>query len=175
MASIFKKYFRKCLLALLPLFLLSNAEFESGLKGGISSSSENFDHDLYYKTKFKTGTETTYDGIKFSILKIHIEDDNVTSEREVEFIISRKKSLGGIAPGSYQVAKDEDGLLNHIDGVFGFLNSKNSVDLPFFAHFGEIKIAKLDDEAVKGSMDIYFKNTIGDSIHVKGDFTALPN
>lgn len=174
MLSIFKKYFRKCLLALVPLLLLSNAEFDSGTKAGIFHNSENFDYHSHYKTNFQTGTETTYDGTRFSVLKIHIEDVNVASEPAVEFIISRKKSLGEIGPGAYRIAKDKDGLLNHIDGVFGFLDSKNSGDLPFFAHFGEITIADLGEEAINGSMDIYFKNTIGDAIHINGNFKAVP-
>ncbi len=173
MPSILKKYYRTFLLALVPLFLISNIKFDSRIRGGASGTSEVFNYDLYNNAKFKTGTETAYDGTKFSILKLYIDDDNVASDHSVEFIISRAKSLGEIGPGKYRIAKDKDGFLNHIDGVFGFLDSKNSGALPLFAHFGEITIAQRDADAVKGYMNIYFKNTIGDAIHVRGDFAAL--
>ncbi len=162
-----------CFFALVTLFLISDTKFDSRIRVSALGNSEVFNYDLYNKGKFKTGTETTYDGTKFSILKLYIEDENGASDHTVEFIISRAKSLGEIGPGKYRIAKDKDGFLNHIDGVFGFLDSKDSGGVPLFAHFGEITIAQLDADAVKGYMNIYFKNTIGDSIHVRGDFAAL--
>ena len=171
MPTFFPKNFRKGLLALLPLLLLSNAKFEHSM---IIVDSESYNYELYYGTKFERGTETTHDGTMFSTLQLHIENQNATTEHAVEFIISKEKELGEIGPGKYQVAKDKDGLLNYIDGVFGFLDGKVSGGLPFFAHFGEITIARLDDEVVTGSMNVYFKNAVGASIHVQGNFAGRP-
>ena len=176
MRIIFKKYYRTCLLVLVlvPVFLISNTKIDNQAKGYVSGDLEAFNYDLYNNAKFKTGAETAYDGTKFSILKLYIEDDNVASEHSVEFIISRANSLGEIGPGKYRIAKDKDGFLNHIDGVFGFLDGKDSGALPLFAHFGEITIVQRDADSVKGYMNIYFKNSIGDAIHVSGDFAARP-
>ena len=171
MPRIFPKYFRICLVTLVPLFLISNPKFDSN---AIVGDLEIYNYDLSCGTKFKRGTETTYDGTKFSILKLHIEDQNATTEHSVKFIISKEKGLGEIGPGKYHVTKDKDGFLNYIDGVFGFLDSNDSGGLPFFAHFGEITIAQLDEEVVNGSMNIYFKNAVGASIHVRGDFAGRP-
>jgi hypothetical protein len=174
MANIFKTNFRSFFLWLLPLFLLSNAEFENESIVRVPNDVGGFARDSFLKTKFDVDIETTYDGKMFSILKLHIENDNLASEHDMEFVISREKNLGGVRPGAYKIAKDKDGFLNHIDGVFGFLDSKNSGALPFFAHFGEITLAEVDEGAVNGYMNIHFKDTNGSSIHVKGDFAALP-
>jgi hypothetical protein len=171
MPTILPKKLRKGLLAFVPLLLISNAKFDHN---AIVGHPEIFNYELYCGTKFERGTETTYDGTKFSILQLHIEDQNITPEHSVEFIISKEKELGDIGPGIYQVAKDKDGLLNYIDGVFGFLDGNDSGGLPFFAHFGEITISQLDEEAVNGSMNVYFKNAVGASIHVQGYFAGRP-
>lgn len=174
MTIIFKKKYRTCLFALIPLFLLSNAGFNEKKQEHLRDNLSGIGYDAYFSTRFNTAMETTYDGTIFSILKLHVENENEALEQDMQFVISRKKNMGGIGPGAYKVAKDKDGLLNHIDGVFGVLDNKKSGDLPFFAHFGEITLAKVDEEVVNGYMNIHFKNTSGHSLHVKGSFTSLP-
>lgn len=163
-----------CLMALIPIFLISITKFDTSQKEDSTNVLEIFNYELNSKMRFVIGTEISSDGTRFSILKLHVKDDDMTSEDSLEFIISKKKSLGEIGPGNYRIAKDEDGFLNYIDGVFGFLDSKDSGELPFFAHFGEITITEFDNQAVNGFMDIYLKNTIGDTIQIRGDFVALP-
>lgn len=167
MSVILKKYYGIFLLAIMPLLLISNAKFDSN---SLAVSKDTLIYDSFCATDFKRGTETIFDGTKFSFLELHIEDESENPKHSVEFTISRGRELGKIGPGKYRIVKDEDGFLNFRNGIFGFLNSKDQGELPFFAHFGEITIAKLDEKAIKGSMNIYFKNSVGDSVQVKGDF-----
>lgn len=173
MPVIFRKYFTRCLLTLVPIFLISNANVNKQQKERDFNTIETFNHELFVKMRFSVGTEMAVDGTNFSTLKLHIENENKLSEDSLEFIISREKSLGKIGPGNYKIAKDKDGLLNYVDGVFGFLDKKDSGELPFFAHFGEITITELDEELVNGFLNIAFENTIGESIEIKSDFVAL--
>ncbi len=174
MRAILRKDSSMWILAIVPFFLVSIAKFDSNTKDNYWNASEIVNHDFNNTLRFTTGTEVISNGAKFSVLKLHIEDDNIALEHSMEIVISKEKGLGRIGPGKYRIAKDEDGLLNYVDGVFGFLDSKNHGELPFFAHVGEITITQLDDEVVNGSMDIFFKNNTGNSIQMKGDFVALP-
>lgn len=174
MQANFRKYYGVGLLALVALLFILSAQSGSTPNEFHSENVVVIHHDSHCLAKFHTGVETTHDGTEFATLNLQIENENMTTPHLVEVIISKKSDFGEIGPGKYRIAKDKDGFLRYMDGVFGFLDSKDAGKLPFFAHFGEITIAELDDKAVNGYMDIYFKNAVGDSIHMQGDFIGQP-
>lgn len=174
MQAIFRKYYGVFLLVLVPMVLISTTQSGDTPKELYPDNLVVINNGMYSRAKFDTGVETTYDGTEFVTLNLHIENEHMSAPHSVEVIISKKSDSGVIGPGKYKVVKDKDGFLNYRNGVFGFLDSKDADKLPFFAHFGEITIAELDDDEVYGHLNMYFKNAVGDSIHMKGEFSGQP-
>lgn len=174
MKTIFQKYYVAFPLVLIPLVIMSNMRSGESPKKLFLDNRVLIDKDVHATAKFETGMETTYDGTQFATLNLHIENEYMSTPHAVEVVISKKSDLGAIGPGKYRIAKDEDGFLNYRNGVFGFLDSKDSDQLPYFAHFGEVTIAELDAHGVNGHLNMYFRNAVGDSIHVQGEFSGRP-
>ncbi|WP_461443483.1 hypothetical protein [Maribacter sp.] len=174
MQAIFQKYYGAFLLVLGPIVFISTMQSSDTSKELFQDNLVVINSEVYSQAKFDTGVETTYDGTEFTTLNLHMQNEYMSAPHSVEVIISKKSDSGVIGPGKYKVVKDKDGFLNYRDGVFGFLDSKDSDKLPFFAHFGEITIAELDDDEVNGHLNMYFKNAVGDSIHMRGEFSGRP-
>ncbi|MFS4492940.1 hypothetical protein [Maribacter sp. 2308TA10-17] len=121
---------------------------------------------------FETAVKTTSKGIPFSILELKLSGGEEVFYHSFEFLISREHKKEVLAPATFEITKNQSGLLNNFDGVFGFANINELGELPLFAKSGEIQIEHLDETTIKGSLDIKLNNAAGKYVHLKGDFRA---
>lgn len=173
------KTFKIALWIIAPVILISNINFDRGLSSEAVYSEEcsllakgHMNEILTGVMEFETTSEKVGNGISFSVLKLRLLNKQVNPEYTMEFLISKQNKTGQIPSGSYGIAKDDTGLLNYFDGVFGFANINSLGELPFFATNGEITIAHSDSESVLGSMNVTLKNNDGKKFVLSGDFIA---
>ena len=119
---------------------------------------------------FETATETTSKGVPFSTLKLKFNSSESVFSHSLEFLIAKENTEKILDKGRYDVIRNQNGLLNYFDGVFGFANINVLGELPFFAKSGKIQINHLDKNMIAGSLDIRLNNAVDQSIHIKGNF-----
>lgn len=122
--------------------------------------------------EFETAIETTSKGISVSTLKLKLINKDTTLPHTIEFLVARENMEMILPKGSYTVARNDEGLLNYFDGVFGVANINALGELPLFAKSGRIQIDFLDENSLKGTLNVKLKNSVGKSIHVKGNFAT---
>lgn len=166
------------LLALLPLFLISNYRVEVPLgnpdeldskyilhvKGTINTIFEG-------KVRFETSIKEANNGTPTSTLLLKMENVE-EGQLALGFLISKRNSTGNLPVGTYMVAKNIDGFMDSFDGIFGYANFKTLGELPFFAKKGTITISGLHDDFLQGSLEISMYNTNGQEIVISGGFMA---
>jgi hypothetical protein len=91
----------------------------------------------------------------------------------MEFLISKENTAGMLPTGTYEVSRNQEGLLNYFDGVFGFANIAALGESPLFAKSGKIKIDYLDDRTVRGNISIQMTNSLGKRVGINGDFIVI--
>jgi hypothetical protein len=95
-----------------------------------------------------------------------VPNDNVEVQT-IEFVIAQNEMLTGF----YRI-KTLNGLINGFDGVYGFADIDGSNELPFFIKTGGVRIHKNYEDAIDGSLEVQFKNANGESLNIKGSFSA---
>ncbi len=179
MPSIFIKAIKIGLLAMMPLFLISNTKVEGYLddtmilEGSYSLQVRgNLNQELKGVVSFETNIKAAADGTPFSTLELKLSNSSYRVRHSMGFLISRQNRSHEITVGTYRVAENIDGFLNDFDGVFGFANLDAMGELPFFAQKGKIIITRLTEDTLEGSMVVTLYNSNGKLIKVNGNFTA---
>lgn len=180
MSSIFIKAIKIGLLALMPLFLISNAKVDSFLEDAVLlegsyslQASGNLNQELRGGISFKTDIKTATDRTSFSILELKLKNDSDKIGHSMGFLISRQNQSHEITVGTYRVVEDINGLLNNFEGVFGFANVDVMGELPFFAQKGKIVITHLTKDTLEGSIMVTLRNSRKKTIKVNGHFMAI--
>lgn len=179
MSQFFIKTTKVGLLAVLPLFLISNYKVDVSLgnpdvlEGKYTLNSKGVENTvLKGKVVFETSVKGTNIGIPFSTLVLKLENDGEACPHTMEFLISKQDSPHGIAVGKYTVAQDIEGFIDSFDGIFGHANFKALGELPFFTEQGTITISDLHDSFLQGFLDITMYDPEGREITISGNFMA---
>lgn len=122
---------------------------------------------------FETAKEPTSNGEAFTILKLNLTDHQETLGHSLGFYLSTQNNSMKKQYGQHKISGNLEGFLNNFDGVFGYANINHFGELPFFAKNGAITIDKLDDNILKGSINVVFENTNQDNFTITGNFIAL--
>lgn len=174
--------FKKAFWVVVPVVLLTSIRCTKSTQPELFSAQE---HGLratgHLNEKFKgtmhfeTTSEKLGNGNSFAVLRLMMHNESANPEYAMEFMISDQNDLSAISAGTYGIAKDDYGLLNYVDGLFGFANIKGLGELPFFVHNGQITIIQSDSDRVKGSMHVTMENNNGQKFQLSGDFIASHN
>lgn len=174
-SNIFSKIAKLVLWVLVPTLFISGTKLENlppsegdymmQITGNLSDSFSG-------GVDFETASVTTSKGISFSTLKLKFDNKESIASHSLEFLISRENTSGVLSTGTYEVSRNQEGLLNYFDGVFGFANINVLGESPLFAKSGKIQIDYIDNTTVKGKISIQMTNSIGKSVGVNGNFTV---
>ncbi|WP_282160024.1 hypothetical protein [Ulvibacterium marinum] len=169
------------LLALLPLFLISNYRLEVPLGNPNELGSKYIleatgvvNTVFEGKVRFETSIKEANNGTFTSTLVLKLENVEEGHQHAVEFLISRQDSPNELPVGTYKVTKNIEGFMDSFDGIFGYANFKALGELPFFAKQGTITISGLHDDFLQGSLEITMYNADEQEITISGSFVASP-
>ena len=129
---------------------------------------------VFYKeskvvVEFETIEKKSLIGDVTSVLKLYMRNGIGDTPFKMEFLIAKENVPNGIGEGNY-VVNSIDGFLSHFDGVFGVVNLEMVEEKPFFAKNGNIRITALDNNNIKGKINMQFSNEYGKTIEVYGAF-----
>ncbi len=179
MSQFFIKTTKVGLLALLPLFLISNYQVDvplgnpDVLEGKYTLHSTGVVNTvLKGKVEFETSIKEANNGTPLSTLVLKLENSEDAHQHAMEFLISKQDMAQGLSVGTYKVAKDIEGFMDSFDGIFGYANFKAFGELPFFAKEGTITISGLHDNFLQGFLDIAMYDPDGKEITISGSFMA---
>lgn len=122
---------------------------------------------------FETALERSADGTAISTLNLRLRNDQKGIAHSFGFLISRQQGTKAIAKGTYRISGQIDGFFNSFDGVFAFANIEAMGELPFFAKHGNIYIADIGTESLRGSIEVKLENPEGKLLNIKGKFIAV--
>ncbi len=176
----FTKLTKLVLWVLVPVLFMSGAKLEK-----LTSSKINEEGDYSMQISgsvndnfcggidFDTSIVTTSRGISFSTLRLRLDNTDNIESHSMEFLISKENTADMLPTGTYEVLRNQEGLLNYFDGVFGFANIAALGESPLFAKSGKIKIDYLDDRTVRGNISIQMTNSLGKRVGINGDFIVI--
>lgn len=180
MSRFFIKIAKIGLWVFVPMILISGTELnyktleENRLFYGeyVLQVNGDLNEDLVGIINFETITKNTDNGVRFSAIKLILDNDNQNLNHSMQFIIANENLSGQISDGLYLVSTDFDGFLNYFDGVFGFANIETLGELPFFTKKGNIQIKYLGNNILSGTLQVRLKNANDELINLSGDFVA---
>jgi len=162
---------------LLPLFLFSNASIDHGQP--VDKAIENgsyrlnttgaIENVLTGHITFDEKVDTNSKGKQTTRLELKLEN---TAEHHMSFIISKELPVPGNLLGLHKVKTQAAGLLNNLDGVFGFADVSALGEQPFFTNNGSVQILEATDDLLRGKLDLRLQNFEGRSIELSGIFIA---
>lgn len=100
-------------------------------------------------------------------LELSFKNEGCANKRLIQFELAQKPNSNGV----YKI-KNLERLFHSIDGVYGFVDLGEQHELPFFIETGSITIAENDINAIAGSLEVNFKNSKDETLHLKGFFRA---
>lgn len=167
------------LLALLPLFLISNYRLEvpqgnpDELCNKYILNTTGIVNTVFEgKVRFETSIKEANNGNSTSTLALKLENIEEGHQHALEFLISQQDSPNELPAGTYKVTKNIEGFIDSFDGIFGYANFKALEELPFFAKQGTITISGLHDDFLQGSLEITMNNADEQEITISGSFVA---
>lgn len=180
MSNLFLKISKIIVLGLLPLFLISSKSKEINVPQlNLNDTyhpniSENIVNELNGIIEFEAYLEKANTGEVTSILKLNFVNEKDRPPYRVELLISKENKSEGIVVGNYVVGPI-DGFLNRFDGVFGVINMESLGEKPFFTEKGNIRIITLNNNNLKGKINMQFTNEDGKTIELYGEFETKQN
>lgn len=178
MPQFFSKLAKIGFCVLVPTLFMSGTKMDKGFVSANAAEANtlqltgSLNKNLATTIGFETAIETTSKGTSFSILKLKLENSDEMLPHAIEFLIAKENSKQLLSKGTYKVSSGREGLLNYFDGVFGFADIEALGELPLFAKNGEIRIDKLNNTNVEGSIKIQMRDAGGKSINIHGNFIA---
>lgn len=121
---------------------------------------------------FTSSIEEDKDGNKVDKLLLNFTTCGVDQIQKFEFVIANnKKKQHGVPAGVYKIKK-LDHLINNFRGVYGFADLAGVSELPYFVKSGDITITENYTDNVGGKLEVQLENANGESLKVKGSFSA---
>ncbi len=115
------------------------------------------------------------DGDTFTNVELKASGTKTKGEQLFGMIISKPTKNTNAILGKHEVKGDFNSLLSNFSGVFGFVNLTDLDEKPYFGHKGFVHIAEIDQHAMRGKMNLSFRNSEGKTIHVSRSFMAYKN
>ena len=178
MISIVGKSLKLFLFGFIPLFLLSSGSTPNVVYPALKSGSCQFNVTGKYNLKiegvanFHNNVEEDEWGNSRNKLLLNFVPNCNADVQTIEFVIaSNKIDQNELLTGYYRI-KTLNGLINGFDGVYGFADINGPNELPFFIKTGGIRILKNHEDAINGSLEVQFENAYGESLNIKGSFSA---
>ena len=179
-ARFFTKLTKLVIWVLVPVLFMSGAKLEKLTSSKIIEEGDysiqmsgSVNDNFCVGVDFDTSIVTTSRGISFSTLRLRLDNTDNVGSHSMEFLISKENTAGMLPTGTYEVSRNQEGLLNYFDGVFGFANIAALGESPLFAKSGKIKIDYLDDRTVRGNISIQMTNSLGKRVGINGDFIVI--
>ncbi len=169
------KFFKVGFWLLIPFFFISNTDsetmrFQFKEQTGIGMDADKvFEELLKGKVIFESNKGSTIQGAPFTSVSLKF----MKGDQQMEFLIKEKDDPIGLRTGEYQLPSHFNGLLNNYDGVFGYADIKVLGEEPLFAKKGKLVITQIDDNNIKGYMNVVFKDNNSRELFVNGDFHAV--
>lgn len=167
---------------ILPLIFTSNnsTEIKSSKRVlSVGSYVLNVDGESELKLEgvinFETEIKRFSKGEEYTTLKLSLTDGQQFPGHSLGFFLSKHYQSVEIGNGRHEISGNIEGFLNYFDGVFGFANINQFGELPFFAKNGAIIIENMDEEVLKGSINVVFENLNEDNFEITGNFIAQKN
>lgn len=158
----------------IPLFLFSSGSKATVDYPALKSGSCQFNVTGKYNLKiegvatFQYSAEEDELGNRRNKLMLNFVPNGNAEVQTIEFVIAQNEMLTGF----YRI-KTLNGLINGFDGVYGFADMDGPNELPFFIKTGGVRIIKNYNDAIDGSLEVQFKNANGESLNIKGSFSAV--
>ncbi|CAM3406893.1 hypothetical protein [Zobellia roscoffensis] len=121
---------------------------------------------------FESNTTVTRNGITFTNIKIKADFDKTEGEQLFEMDISKPTKDINTILGRHEITGNSNSLLREFNGVFGFINITDLDEKPYFIYKGAVHITAISQKAISGSMNLSFKNSDGNRVHVNKKFRA---
>ncbi len=108
------------------------------------------------------------------IFKLHFANSIASEGPGFGFLIPLSDMDQAIETETYWVDQDNRGFMNGFESVFGYADLSDVSPSLYFTESGSISIVETSPGEVSGSIDLVLDNGSGGSIHLEGDFRALP-
>ena len=173
MIPIVRKSLKLFFFGFIPLFLLSSGSKPtvdySALKSGSCKFNVTGKYNLSIEgvATFQNSVDEDELGNRRNKLMLNFVPNGNVEVQTIEFVIAQNEMLTGF----YRI-KTLNGFINGFDGVYGFADIAGANELPFFIKTGGVRIHKSYDDAIDGSLEVQFKNANGESLNIKGSFSA---
>lgn len=177
MIHIIDRSLRILLLGIVPLILLVSGSDTEGERLVLKEGTCQFkilgktNLDLTGVAMFKSISENEGRDILRNMLELTFEFNSETSKELIRFMVPQKLGQQNVEVGKYRI-KSVKGLLNDVEGTYGFTDLGTQSELPYFVNRGAINILKSDDNGLVGSVEMEFRNTEKEILHVEGFFNA---
>ncbi len=178
----FQKRLKLGLWVILPLLLISfgsralskhDSNLESGTYQLNSMGAANA--LLEGKISFERDEVISNKGRLLSTLKLNFSDKQNTGQIPIQFLISVDTDRQKISEGTYNISRYISGFMNNFDGVFGYANLNMLGERPFFTRKGQLVITEKSLDLISGRLDVFLEDVNGESLHLKGSFSAINN
>ena len=150
-----------------PSFLLEDTYVSSNL--GIADSITNI---LERSLVFESRTMVSSSGISFTSIELKPDFDVTENKQLFGMVISKPTKDLNTVIGRHEVAESSNSLLSEFNGVFGFINITNLDEKPYFTYKGSVNIKEINQQWIRGRIDLSFKNTEGRMAYVSRKFEA---
>lgn len=108
------------------------------------------------------------------IFKLHFANTLSSEGPGIGFLIPLSDVDQAIETDTYWVDPENRGFMNGFESVFGYADLRDVSPSLYFTESGSISIVETSPGEVSGSIDLVLDNGSGASIHLEGDFRALP-
>ncbi|MGS0525601.1 hypothetical protein ACU8V7_10750 [Zobellia nedashkovskayae] len=150
-----------------PSFLLEDTYVSNNL--GIADSLTNI---LERSLVFESRTMVSSSGISFTSIELKPDFDVTENKQLFGMVISKPTKDLNTVVGRHEVAESSNSLLSEFNGVFGFINITNLDEKPYFTYKGSVNIKEINQQWIRGRIDLSFKNTEGRMLYVSRKFEA---
>jgi len=111
-------------------------------------------------------------GVSYNIIEIKLDKGCNENDYSMQFVISKRDNImDKWFPGEYEIS-NINGLLKEFNGVFGVATIYKYGEAPFFAKKGSIHVEAINNDVLKGTLDVAIVNTEGIVVNVAGKFKA---
>ena len=145
-------------------------QLESGRYDLVAKASESI--ELLGNVSFQSIRNVSVNGEESQKLQLSFHSDEGKDMHNITVYFTGLDSTSPLNKGTYYITKNISGFLNDFNGVFGFADIHLLGELPYFARKGKIRITAIDENNVKGRLDLELKNNTGHIVEVSGDFVA---
>ena len=171
--------------AALALLVLASISYIPPLR---RSDTGVMDTGKYYLASLQNGETTVYEGSVYfefgrqrsefrpePVFKLHFINPDNKAGSSFGFLIRLQEDAGeAIAADRYRVHADPDEISDSAESVFGYADVLQQEASLYFAESGSLSIDRSTQTEVSGNMHMTLKDETGQSMELRGRFSARP-